>query len=415
MPIPTRAHCAFLAGLILLAGPAAAQTSPPASMIPPNPVAAPAVDPQVTALFQQTIAAHKALTALTATIAVISTARGLIGNTEQTIMLAYQKPRQARVAVADKDGPIVEFVSNGNSVTLYSAHSKNYRVYPVPAETDVIPKVFESSRSLVANLFGQPQALSSLLAQPGVTATLGTSSTIEVVPTDTVVVTLPNPTGKINFTIDIGKTDHFLRRITETQSFTASDGKINTEKHIETVTALSATPTFTAADFVFTPPPGVKKMAVPKAAQSQPMHDPRLVPGAKPFSVTAKDLNGRPLSLAQYHGKVVLMDFWATWCGPCVGEMPNVIAAYKKYHAQGFDIVGVSLDESRPALTSFIAQNKMPWRQVFDGKQWSSAVPREYGVMSIPFGLLVGRDGKIAAVDVRGPALETAIQQALAK
>ena len=95
--------------------------------------------------------------------------------------------------------------------------------------------------------------------------------------------------------------------------------------------------------------------------------------------------------------------------------MPNVIAAYNKYHAQGFDVVGISLDQSRAALTAFIAQNKMPWRQVFDGKYWSSAVPREYGVQAIPFGLLIGRDGQIAAVDVRGPALSAAIENALAK
>jgi len=95
--------------------------------------------------------------------------------------------------------------------------------------------------------------------------------------------------------------------------------------------------------------------------------------------------------------------------------MPNVIAAYKKYHAAGFDIVGVSLDQDRPALTAFIAQNKMPWRQVFDGKGWGSAVPRRYGVMAILFGMLIGRDGRIAAVDIRGPALASAIKAALAK
>ncbi len=145
------------------------------------------------------------------------------------------------------------------------------------------------------------------------------------------------------------------------------------------------------------------------------MFDPRLKPGARPFAIAAKDLNSRPLSLAQYKGKVVLMDFWATWCGPCVGEMPNVIAAYKKYHAQGFDVVGISLDQDKGALTSFLKQNKMPWRQVYDGKGWGSAVPRQYGVMAIPFGLLLNRDGTIAAVEVRGEALPAAIKMALAK
>ena len=145
------------------------------------------------------------------------------------------------------------------------------------------------------------------------------------------------------------------------------------------------------------------------------MYDPRLVPGAKPLTLATKDLNGHLIALSQYKGRVVLLDFWATWCGPCVGEMPNVIAAFKKYHGQGFDVIGISLDESRPALTKFIAANKMPWRQVFDGKGWDSAVPHEFGVQSIPFGLLIGRDGQIAAVGVRGPELTVAIQKALAK
>lgn len=131
--------------------------------------------------------------------------------------------------------------------------------------------------------------------------------------------------------------------------------------------------------------------------------------------VTPADAPTVKRAVAALRGHVVLVNFWATWCGPCVGEMPNVIADYKKYHAQGFDVVGISLDQDRGALTSFIAQNHMPWRQVFDGKGWNSAVPHQYGVMSIPFGLLIGRDGTIQAVEVRGPALGEAIKAALAK
>ncbi len=96
-------------------------------------------------------------------------------------------------------------------------------------------------------------------------------------------------------------------------------------------------------------------------------------------------------------------------------RLPNVIAAYKKYQAKSFDSVGTSLGHSRPALKAFVAQNKTPWRQVFDGAGWSSAIPHEYGVQSILSGLLIGRGGQIAAVDVRGPELTAAIRKVLAK
>jgi thiol-disulfide isomerase/thioredoxin len=460
-----RSSKAVFAGLTLLVGPAVAQVpmpvpppppAPPASMMPapqgaspaqPAPMPAPqaatplvppvlappvvappvvapgipaaspdAIDPQVTTLFNQAIAAHKALSAMTATIVVSTIGTGT--SFRQTVNFAYQKPNEAKVIVAGPSGPLVQFVSNGKTLTLYAFHDKKYRTDPVPAGVNIIPTILAQSRSLLARLIGQPEALNDLLAQPGVTASLGSAGIVSGVPTDTVNATLPTPDGgKVQFEFALGTADHLLRRVIQTAPV-SKNGTPQTLVHTETITVLNADLAPTAADFAFTPPAGAKKIAVtaPKAAQSPPpMHDPRLMPGAKPFPVAAKDLSGKLLSLAQYKGKVVLMDFWATWCGPCVGEMPNVIAAYKKYHAQGFDIVGVSLDQSRPALTAFIALHKMPWRQVFDGKYWSSAVPREYGVQAIPFGLLIGRDGRIAAVDVRGPALIAAIQAALAK
>jgi peroxiredoxin len=127
------------------------------------------------------------------------------------------------------------------------------------------------------------------------------------------------------------------------------------------------------------------------------------------------DLDGQPLSLARYKGKVVLIDFWATWCGPCIAELPNVVSTYKKYHAQGFEIVGISLDraDSLEKLRAFAREHEMPWPQFYDGKFWANKLAVRYGIQSIPATFLIDGEGRIIARDLRGPALEQAVAKAL--
>jgi peroxiredoxin len=152
-------------------------------------------------------------------------------------------------------------------------------------------------------------------------------------------------------------------------------------------------------------------------AQEGPGKDrfPDLVVG-QPFpSLSGTTVDGKAISLAACKGKVVLVDFWATWCGPCVRELPNVKAAYEKYHAKGFDVVAVSLDENKAKLTEFIAAKKIPWPQIFDGKGWENAVAKQFKVQSIPAAFLIDREGRLVAKSVRGPALEEALAKAIAK
>jgi peroxiredoxin len=138
-----------------------------------------------------------------------------------------------------------------------------------------------------------------------------------------------------------------------------------------------------------------------------------LRPGLVFPNFQAKDLAGAPLSVEQFRGKVVLIDFWATWCGPCVDELPNVQAAYAKYRDKGFEIVGISLDNSEAALKSFLAEHKMTWPQTFDGKGWQSELAQQYGISSIPATYLLDREGKIVAKNLRGAALETQLAKLL--
>lgn len=136
----------------------------------------------------------------------------------------------------------------------------------------------------------------------------------------------------------------------------------------------------------------------------------------KPFPAFAvTGLDGKPLSLEDYKGKVVLVDFWATWCGPCVAELPNVIAAYETHHSSGFEIVGISLDSDERKLDSFIEENNMPWRQFFDGRGWKNELAQKYGVRSIPATFLLDEDGVIIGRNLRGAALEQAVAAALAQ
>jgi thiol-disulfide isomerase/thioredoxin len=130
------------------------------------------------------------------------------------------------------------------------------------------------------------------------------------------------------------------------------------------------------------------------------------------FDVT--DLQGKPLSVDGDKGKIVLIDFWATWCGPCVHELPNVVKVYQKDHDKGFDIIGVSLDSDKEKLTSFIKENNVSWPQYFDGKGWENNVSTKYGIESIPATFLLDRNGKIIGKDLRGDALDNAVTTALA-
>ncbi|MCX6884916.1 MAG: TlpA disulfide reductase family protein [Verrucomicrobia bacterium] len=134
----------------------------------------------------------------------------------------------------------------------------------------------------------------------------------------------------------------------------------------------------------------------------------------KPLSLEFTSVAGKPVSIASLKGKVVLIDFWATWCGPCVREIPNVKAAYDKLHKKGFEIVGISFDKDKEALTKFVASHEMTWGQYFDGKGWENDFGRRFKIHSIPTMWLVDKKGNLR--DLNGRAdLEDKVAKLLAE
>lgn len=136
-------------------------------------------------------------------------------------------------------------------------------------------------------------------------------------------------------------------------------------------------------------------------------------PGKMYIDMTIKDMNGKARKLSEWvgKGKYVMIDFWASWCGPCRQEMPNVVKNYAKYHAKGFEIIGISFDQKADAWKKAVAQLGMKWPQLSDLGGWQSAAAGVYGINSIPASILLDGKGKIVAVNLRGEQLGAKLKE----
>ncbi len=130
--------------------------------------------------------------------------------------------------------------------------------------------------------------------------------------------------------------------------------------------------------------------------------------------IVANDYQGRPFRLDAFKGKFVLIDFWATWCPPCIAELPRMQSAYAKFNARGLEIVSISLDETPEAVFDFVKARKIPWRQIHNATCGSDVVAL-YGVSNIPSTFLIDPSGKIIRIELRGPELERTLEKLLPK
>jgi thiol-disulfide isomerase/thioredoxin len=121
----------------------------------------------------------------------------------------------------------------------------------------------------------------------------------------------------------------------------------------------------------------------------------------KPVELQFTAVDGREVDVSKLKGKVVMLDFWATWCPPCVAEVPHVVETYNKLHDKGFEIIGVSLDKEKSSLTQYVAEHKMTWPQFFDGQYWQNKYARQFGIDSIPAMWLIDKQGHLRDMNGR--------------
>ncbi|MFM7148462.1 MAG: redoxin domain-containing protein [Gemmataceae bacterium] len=132
------------------------------------------------------------------------------------------------------------------------------------------------------------------------------------------------------------------------------------------------------------------------------------------MQVSGPGLDGKPLSSEDYRGKYLLIDFWATWCGPCVQELPHVRQTYKDFADRGFDVLAVNLDEDREQVTAFLKENDIPWKQIFfedpNRRGWMNPLVAQFGIEGIPATFLLDPAGKLVAENLRGNGLKEAVR-----
>ena len=157
--------------------------------------------------------------------------------------------------------------------------------------------------------------------------------------------------------------------------------------------------------------PEIARLANSVIAQNQKLAELK----TRPMDLQFTAVDGHPIDLANLRGKVVLVDFWASWCAQCIAEMPNVAATYQKLHAKGFEIVGISLDQDRATMESALKDHGMTWAQYFDGAGWQNKISSSLGIEALPAAWLLDKKGMLRMTNLHGEALAAGVEKLLAE
>ena len=370
--------------------------------VPGTKIIAPQIDARAVALFDRAVAAYAKTPTLSQTIEVDGVYYGEARRGQG--IWAFERPGRARLEI-DSGGFKTLVVGNGTTTI------GQWGEYARPLQGDAIAAtgqwLFGGYISPLGLIFHGINPLSF---------DLGTGWQSAAVTSDdngVVLKSQAHPTLRSNtFRVFFDPQSHLITRVENEAVFPVKDKDKAPDKYSHTIRLRANTARLAPDLFEFVPPAGktLESMAFPAE------HDTRLVEGADPFALIGKTLDGKAISLNDYRGKVVLLDFWATWCGPCVEELPTIHDTYRKYHDEGFEVIGISTDLEDSVLRDFIKEREMPWPQIHELMTDKVSNGRNYKLSGIPFALLIGRDGKIAALglELRGWKLPLAVAKALA-